>query len=82
MKTTIMGIHIDNRQEVAGCVQALLTEYGCIIKTRLGLHEMNSSCSTKGLVILEFFADSSEKIKQLMDELNKINGASAKIMEF
>ena len=38
-KTTIMGIVIDPRNTHAVDVQNILTRHGCIIKTRLGLHE-------------------------------------------
>lgn len=80
---TIMGIHIENREEVAGCVQSLLTDYGCMIRTRLGLHEAGeSSCSPRGLIILEFFNENKERIEELMGKINKIDGANAKIMEF
>ncbi len=37
--TTIMGIKLDNRTQTAIEFQQILTNYGCSIKTRLGLHE-------------------------------------------
>jgi hypothetical protein len=36
----ILGIHVTDRVQKAGEVQQLFTEYGCNIKTRLGLHEV------------------------------------------
>jgi len=48
-----MAIKIEPRVEIAPTVQAILTKYGCIIQTRLGLHEASkTSCSNSGLVIL------------------------------
>ena len=35
----VLGIHITNRLQKAAEVQKLFTEFGCNIKTRLGLHE-------------------------------------------
>ena len=35
----IMGIQVGDREQEAVKVQELLTKQGCIIKTRLGLHE-------------------------------------------
>lgn len=56
--TTIIGIKVNNRLESAIAVQEILTRYGCIIKTRLGLHEeINGHCSSKGLIILEILND-------------------------
>lgn len=57
--TTIIGIRISNRLESAVCVQEILTKYGCVIKTRIGLHEeVNGQCSPKGLILLEIIDDS------------------------
>ncbi len=51
---SIMAIKISPRNEVAPKVQEILTKNGCIIKTRLGLHETtNDSCSKSGLILLE-----------------------------
>lgn len=56
--TTIIGIKISNRLESAVAVQEILTKYGCIIKTRIGLHEeINGQCSPKGLILLEIIDD-------------------------
>ena len=58
--TTIIGIKINNRLETALDVQEILTKYGCIIKTRIGLHEeINGKCSSKGLILLEIINDDS-----------------------
>ena len=36
----------------------MLTKFGCIIKTRIGLHEeINGQCSPKGLILLEIIDD-------------------------
>jgi aspartate ammonia-lyase len=39
----ILGIHVTGREEHAAEAQKVLTEYGCNIKTRLGLHEVNEN---------------------------------------
>lgn len=58
--TTIIGIKISNRLDRAMEVQEVLTRYGCIIKTRIGLHEeKNGVCSPKGIVLLEIINDES-----------------------
>jgi hypothetical protein len=35
----ILGVHITDRIHHVHAVQNLLTEYGCSVRTRLGLHE-------------------------------------------
>ena len=50
MKHTIFGIHISQRTENVPAVQAVLTKYGCNIRTRLGIHDADAtSCSPSGL---------------------------------
>ena len=57
----ILGVQVTNRVEKILDVQTILTEYGCNIKTRLGLHEVTEShCSTVGLLILETYGDEAD----------------------
>ncbi len=78
----IYGVHIQNRGENAVRVQQVLTEYGCYIKTRLGLHEVDEkSCSTGGILLLEMFGN-PEKCVAMRDKLNSIDGIEVKEMIF
>jgi hypothetical protein len=53
-KRCIIGAMLTNRVENATNVQKTLTECGCYIKTRLGLHEAaDNVCSPSGLILLE-----------------------------
>lgn len=46
MELKIIGIKLENRKEATILVQNALTEYGCYIKIRLGLHDIgNDLCS-------------------------------------
>lgn len=78
----IMGIKILDREKAAIKVQEILTRYGCIIKTRLGLHEAANICSSSGLIILEFIKDSDSQVNILKEELSAIEGIIVKYMEF
>lgn len=81
-KYIIFGIHIVNRGNAAVEVQKVLTEYGCNIKTRLGLHEVDeNSCSSNGLILLEMFGDSA-KVAEAESKLQAIDGVDMKKMEF
>ena len=83
--TTIVGIKIQNRLDSAVCVQKILTEFGCIINTRIGLHENTSNdcdgvCSGAGLILLEIIDDT--KAQEMIFELNKINDIQIREMHF
>ena len=78
----ILGIHITDRVKEVSDVQALLTKYGCTIKTRLGLHEVNDGfCARSGLIILELTGSREECVK-LENELFKIDGLGVRKMVF
>lgn len=66
---TIIGVKLENRKESAAEFQALITEFGCGIKTRIGLHDTYEyHCANTGIVLLEVIDDSAEK---LFEELAK-----------
>lgn len=80
METIIMAITIDPRSIHAPKVQTILTKHGCIIKTRVGLHEVRkNSCSEQGLIILHIHSNMDE-IKSLENELGHIEGVKVKYM--
>ncbi|PRR80467.1 hypothetical protein [Clostridium vincentii] len=80
MKTTIIALTIDPRTDRAPEVQTVLTKHGCIIKTRVGLHEVQeNSCSERGLILLHINSDSDE-VQQLENELKDIEGIKIKCM--
>ena len=80
MKTTIMTLTIDPRTAHAPQVQAVLTKHGCIIKTRIGLHEVQEeSCTERGLILLHINSQSDE-VQKLEDELKEVEGVSVKSM--
>lgn len=78
----IIGIHISNRVKHVPSVQAVLTEFGCYIKTRLGLHEVtDSTCSPNGLLIVELVGGQS-KVDEFVKALSSIEGVDVKQMVF
>lgn len=76
----IMTMLVNNRRENASKLQEILTESGCLIKTRLGLHEAGDFCSDEGLIILQLTGDKKDIIK-LEDDLNTLDGVVAKNVE-
>jgi len=78
MKKTVMVVLISHRHEAAAKVQAVLTGWGCMIKTRLGLHQgVQENCSEKGLLFLDLVGE-EEKLEELERKLGVIKGVTAK----
>ncbi len=80
MENIIMAVSITPRSVNSPEVQTVLAKYGCIISTRLGVHEISAEmCSEKGLVILHIHSDIDEA-ENLKTDLLKIDGISVKYM--
>ncbi len=78
----VLGIHITDRVHNVRAVQEVFTEYGCSIKTRLGLHSVAEDfCSPNGLVLLEM-AGPEKPIFEMMDKLKAITGVDVQKMVF
>ena len=81
-KHVIVGVHITDRIHHIDSVQHVLTEYGCSIRTRLGLHEAGDGfCSPNGLLILELVGD-DQTHDEMLEKLNNTEGIEAKKMVF
>jgi len=81
MTYQVVLIKIDHRATEATRVQGILTEYGCNIKVRLGLHEVSKEfCANDGLVVLEVEGEAAT-IAQMLDKLNSIEYVNAKMIE-
>jgi len=81
-KRIILGVQIAERMNNALEVQRLFTEYGCNIKTRLGLHEVSGkACAPSGIVLLELVGDEKDCLA-LADKLGTIPGIEVRKMVF
>jgi hypothetical protein len=81
-KHIVFGVHVTDRLNRVDAVQHLLSEYGCNIKTRLGLHEVSEKfCSPNGLLILEMAGD-EKKSMELADKLAAVEGIEVQKMIF
>jgi len=81
MKKTVMVVLISHRNDTAAKVQAVLTGWGCMIKTRLGIHEgVQENCTENGLLFLDLAGD-RDKLSELERKLNVLPGVSAQKME-
>lgn len=66
--SAIIGIQISNRLEDSAKLQEILTEYGCLIKTRIGLHDMGEyKCLNYGIVLIQVV----DKVNEIYDQLSQ-----------
>lgn len=75
----ILGVIISQRSKEATDVQQVLTDHGCIISMRLGMHETKGVCAEDALLLLKLDG-TQEEIHALEDALNAIDGVKTKLM--
>lgn len=76
----IMAITLKMRNEKAVDVQNILTEFGCYIQTRLGLHETYEGCSNVGVILLQLRCD-DDVANALTKKLETVEGVVVSQME-
>ncbi|MCY6483403.1 hypothetical protein OW763_03405 [Clostridium aestuarii] len=80
MKETIMAITIEPRNANAPEVQQILTKHGCIIKTRVGLHDISdNTCSQRGLILLHI-CEKEDESEELKEDLSAVDGVKVNTM--
>ena len=78
-KKTILGVHVAQRTKHTAKVQTILSDYGCSIRTRIGLHDAGDGiCSPNGLILLEVISRAGE----LAAALARVPGVSVNKMVF
>ncbi len=78
----IVGVHITDRVKHVPSVQEVLTRFGCLIKTRIGLHDVSDqACSPNGLLIVELLGDQSN-LEEFSKALSAVEGVDVKSMIF
>ena len=66
--SAIIGIQLDYRIEEAVKFQQILTECGCNIRTRIGLHNIGEyKCINNGIILLEVV----NNINEIYDTLSR-----------
>ena len=80
MEYRIVLIKVEKRTDAAADVQKILTDYGCSISVRLGLHdEPAGSCSPSGLIFLQV-SGGQEPVEKMVEELNELDNVTAKYL--
>jgi hypothetical protein len=79
---TIVGLHVHDRRRNAVGVQQILTDFGDIVRTRLGLHDVDGkTVSPNGLILLELVGD-KRRVKACISALRRCKGTDLKTMVF
>lgn len=78
----IFGVNITSFAKNSGEVQQVFSEYGCSIRTRLGLHDVAEGlCAPNGLILVEFIGG-TELAAEMTKKLSAIPGIEVKQMVF
>ena len=78
----ILGVMINDPSNGADRIQSILTKYGCCIRTRLGIHDIDEEyASETGLMLLELTGDMQECMR-LENELLSLDGVETRKMVF
>lgn len=78
----ILAVKVEERAAKAPDLQKILTEYGCIIKTRVGFHETDQEkCSMSGIILLHLFGD-RKSFEELFEKIKEVDGVIPKFVEF
>lgn len=80
--TLIIGVQISSFSTQSEEVQKVFTEYGCSIRTRVGLHNVaDGLCSLTALILLEFIG-TPQLADEMIAKLTAIQGVTVKTMSF
>jgi hypothetical protein len=78
----ILGVMINDPSKGADKIQNILTKYGCSIRTRLGMHDIDDVHAREtGLMLLELIGDMQECLR-LENELLELDGVDVQKMVF
>ncbi len=80
--TTILGVLLRKRTRTSESFQEILSRHGCIIKTRIGIHQTsNNVCSPDGVILLDVVGSESD-IQALENDIKSLEGAEIQKMSF
>ena len=80
--TTILGVLLRKRTITSPEFQAVISKHGCIIKTRIGVHNTSEGvCLPEGVILLDLIGTPEEK-QALENDLRNIDGAEIQKMVF
>ena len=79
--TVILGLKTQDRIESSSLIQKILTDYGCFVRTRLGLHDISAEfCPNYALILLEI--PDNQKAFLIENRLLDVSGVEIQRMIF
>lgn len=78
----ILGVHVTDRMQRAEEIQAVFTKHGGVIKTRLGLHEVDGVRGAPSGVILLEIAGPAKNATSLAKDLRRVRGVEVRQITF
>ncbi len=82
LKNTVYGIQIMGRMQHAVEVQKVLSQHGCEISSRLGLHHTDERyCAPHGLLLCQMSGHEAD-IHKFETDLSRVQGVQIQKMEF
>jgi len=77
----VLAVHVTDRLKKAPLVQKSFSQFGDVIRTRLGLHEIGGDFSSpEGVMLLDIVDE--PKARELQKSLDKIAGIETKLIVF
>lgn len=81
-KIKILGIYVNDRVQEVEKIQSVLSKFGCVIRTRLGIHSQEETYANDGGHILLELDGDTEECNRLERELATIPELEVQAMEF
>jgi hypothetical protein len=83
MSKTIIGVQLHDRVDIAPNFQSLLSKYGSIIQTRIGLHSASNDVSLRtGVILLDFIDNPGSELENFKKELSRFDNVDIQQMVF
>lgn len=79
LSSYVMSVLVNKRTEDAPRFQEVITKHGCLIRVRLGVHEVET-CSEDGLIMLQLCGEDDE-VQALLKEINGLHSVRARLMK-
>jgi hypothetical protein len=77
----VLAVHVTDRMKKVPLVQKTLSQFGDVIRTRVGLHEVSKEYSAPGgILLLDVVIES--KARELQKALDKIAGIETRLVVF
>jgi hypothetical protein len=71
LRNVVVVITVEKRTDIAPSLQQVLTNHGCEIRTRIGMHA--EGCSERGIIVLHVYSDPAG-VRSLTSDLEALGG--------